>query len=77
MVFMFLFDDLEAIGSHFGSFLGPFGALFSLFGSLGRLGGWVLGSRGVILGTCGPKWDQVWKKGPNTGLRGHPFWAHF
>ena len=74
---MLLFDDLEAIGSHFGSFLGPFGALFSLVGSLGRLGGWVLGSRGVILGTCGPKWDQVWKKGPNAGLNGHPFLDNF
>ena len=24
VVFMLLFDDLEAIGSHFGFFLGPF-----------------------------------------------------
>ena len=29
-------------------------------------------SRGVILGTCGPKWDQVWILWPYRGLRGHP-----
>ena len=36
--------------------------MFSLFGSLGRLGGLILGFRVVILGTCGTKWDQVWEK---------------
>ena len=50
---MLLLDDLEAMGRHFGSFFSTFWALVPLFGSLGRLGGSFLGSRGVLLGTCG------------------------
>ena len=77
LFFLKLFSLFYVTFCCFGSFLGTFWALFSLFGSLGRLGGSVLGSRGVILGTCGPEWDQISKKAPNMGLFPHPFWITF